>query len=250
MASSPADNTDDDSLDDDDARGRFCPWYALADIAERAPAMPGVFQIKRARGLQSDPGGKSAMLRYGHSAVLASALAREAARLADHPQADSLVCRHQIVADADAAEQLYRTVLDQFVNRFGGPPTLPADLERHICLTLSYARGRQNWRFKNPSRQVDVPITGKLRANNSEVLREAAIGGTGVILMPTWLVGGDIRVGRLCPLLTEWEASLDGTKYGIHAVYLPNRRGSRKVRAFIDFLTARFGTPPYWDRAI
>lgn len=117
------------NIDDDDARGRFCPWYALADIAERAPATPGVFQIKRARGLQSYPRGKSAMLRYGHGAQLTQALAREATQLAEHPQAGLLLCRHQVAADAGAAEQLYRTVLDQFVNRFGGPPTLPATLE-------------------------------------------------------------------------------------------------------------------------
>ena len=91
-------------------------------------------------------------------------------------------------------------------------------------------------------------VGGNLRADNSEVLREAAIGGSGLILMPTWLVGNDIEAGRLRAVLTDWEASQGGPGAAIHAVYLPNRRGSKKVRAFIDFLITRFGSPPYWDR--
>jgi DNA-binding transcriptional LysR family regulator len=79
-------------------------------------------------------------------------------------------------------------------------------------------------------------------------LREAAIGGTGLILMPSWLVGADIEAGRLRAILTDWEANPGNAGAAIHAVYLPNRMSSKKVRAFIDFLVARFGSPPYWDR--
>lgn len=127
----------------EDARGRFCPWYALADIAERAPTMPGVYQIKRLRGLLSYPGGKSAMLRYGHGAQLAHTLAQVAADLADHPQAHLLVCRHQIADDAAAAERLFRTVLDQFTARFGSPPNLPANLVPDLAPDLLNDRERQ-----------------------------------------------------------------------------------------------------------
>ena len=34
----------------------------------------------------------------------------------------------------------------------------------------------------------------------------------------------------------------------ISARLLPNRRTSKKVRAFVDFLTERFGSPPYRER--
>lgn len=128
-----------------------------------------------------------------------------------------------------------------------GEPRTPADLSQHACLILSYAKGDQVWRFAGPSRREEVRVTGHLRANNSEVLRNAAIGGSGLILMPTWLVGNDLDAGRLRRLLTDWEAGPGGA--AIHAVYLPNRKGSKKVLAFIDFLKARFGSPPYWDRA-
>lgn len=127
-----------------------------------------------------------------------------------------------------------------------GVPQSPADLASHNCLTFSYTPGSSTWRFSGQSDET-VRVSGSMRANNSEVLREAAIGGMGLILMPSWLVGADIEAGRLCVVLPEWEPSLSGTGGAIYAVYLPNRRSSKKVRAFVDFLIERFGSPPYWD---
>ena len=110
---------------DDEARGRFCPWYPLAEALGRAPKEPGVFQIKRVGALLSYPRGKSAMVLYGYGDVLASAMPPVIETLSVHRESARLVCRHQLVADGRAAEQLYRSVLDQFVARFGEPPTLP-----------------------------------------------------------------------------------------------------------------------------
>lgn len=129
-----------------------------------------------------------------------------------------------------------------------GEPRTPLDLAEHVCLAFSYSTGHQIWRFAGPAGEEEVQVKGNLRANNSEVLREAAIGGSGVVLAPTWLVGGDLGAGRLRAVLTDWDANPGGTDTAIYAVYLPNRRGSKKVLAFIDFIRARFGSPPYWDR--
>lgn len=127
-----------------------------------------------------------------------------------------------------------------------GEPRSPADLAGRNCLTFSYTRGNSVWRFSGPSEE-SVRVGGNLRANSSEVLREAAIGGMGLILMPSWLVGADIEAGRLRVVLPEWEAGLGGNGGAIYAVYQPNRRSSKRVQAFIDFLVERFGSPPYWD---
>lgn len=114
------------------------------------------------------------------------------------------------------------------------------------CLLYSPLRGSSIWRFSGRSEEA-VHVSVSVRANNSEVLREAAIGGMGLIMMPSWLVGADIEAGRLRTVLPAWEPNLDGTGGAIYAVYLANRRSSKKVRAFVDFLIARFGSPPYWD---
>lgn len=109
----------------DEARGRFCQWYPLADARARSPDAPGVFQVKVRGSLLSYPRGKSAMVHYGYGDALSSAVARTVATLGSHSEAARFVCRHQITDDHGAAETLYRSVLDQFVRRFGQPPTVP-----------------------------------------------------------------------------------------------------------------------------
>jgi DNA-binding transcriptional LysR family regulator len=128
-----------------------------------------------------------------------------------------------------------------------GMPTHPLELAQHSCLRFAYSTGNQVWQFSG--RTVErVTVSGPLRANSSQVLREAAVNGLGIILMPSWLVGEDVRAGRLVPLLQDWRAGLESEDEAVHALYLPTRRGSKKVRAFIEFFSEHFGNPPYWER--
>ncbi len=69
-----------------------------------------------------------------------------------------------------------------------GAPQVPADLLGHSCLLFAYRPGPLRWRFDGPDGLQDVEVSGPLRANNSDALREAAIAGLGLILMPDWLV--------------------------------------------------------------
>jgi DNA-binding transcriptional LysR family regulator len=140
--------------------------------------------------------------------------------------------------------------------RAHGEPRVPADLAKHNCLTFSYSTGDRSWRFSKRGRDEQVRVRGNLRANNSEMLRQAALAGLGLILMPTWLIGDDLEGGRLQPVLTEWQADVGRQSAaarqegGIYALYLADRWASAKVHAFTEFLAKRFGSPPYWDRPI
>lgn len=133
-----------------------------------------------------------------------------------------------------------------YLERHGVPET-PQALEDHRCLIFDYERGEANWHLCKDGRDDTVRVRGPLKASGSEVLVEAALGGAGIVLMPTWLVGADIAAGRLVALLTDHEPNPSPTPGAISAVYLPNRRGSKKVRAFVDHLIEVFGTPPYWE---
>ncbi len=128
-----------------------------------------------------------------------------------------------------------------------GTPNSPEDLDVHECLLFNYTDGEQTWLFSKGKMSKSIEPKGSLRANHSETLREAAVGGAGIIMMPTWLVGQDLCRGNLVELLTDWTVDHRPGDSGIYAIYLPNRRGSKKVRAFLDFLKHRFGDPPYWD---
>jgi len=128
-----------------------------------------------------------------------------------------------------------------------GAPARPEDLTRHACLLYSYQTDPGVWILRGPAGERRVRVNGRLRANNGEALREAAIAGFGLVLMPSFIVGPEIRRGLLAPVLRDWTA---GDPVGIHAIYPAGRNLSPKVRVFVDFLAERFGPEPYWDRGL
>ena len=89
-----------------------------------------------------------------------------------------------------------------------------------------------------------MTIAGPLRVDDDEALSQAVLGGLGVALLPTFIVGGDLQAGRLRAVLSDY-TQID--RY-VYALYLPTRHLPNKVRVFIDFLVERFGPEPYWDR--
>jgi DNA-binding transcriptional LysR family regulator len=130
------------------------------------------------------------------------------------------------------------------------PISEPIDLLQHNCLVYTL-QPTDRWFFRHPDETGDafeeVPVTGTLRADDSAPLRDAAVAGVGVVLLPTWLVGEDIKAGRLRHLLPEWSSMIATKPGGIFGVFPPHRMVPPKVRAFLDFAQKRFGKPPYWD---
>jgi DNA-binding transcriptional LysR family regulator len=131
----------------------------------------------------------------------------------------------------------------QYFNKHGIPKT-PDDLRKHNCLTNSSLPPRDQWQFSIPGGETTVvKVTGNMEANVADALRMAAINGLGLVLLPTYMVGQDIRKGRLNPVLTDYvPAPLE-----IHAVYPHRKHLSAKVRTFVDFLSERFHPKPYWE---
>lgn len=126
--------------------------------------------------------------------------------------------------------------------RHHGVPRVPEDLAEHSCLGYSYDDSGNEWRFSGPDGDHVVQVKGHLRANNGDLLRVAALGGAGIVLQPRFLVGADLRAGRLQSVLTEYKSR----ELGIYAVYPSRKYLSAKVRSFIDFLAERFGPNPDW----
>ena len=127
-------------------------------------------------------------------------------------------------------------------------PTSVADLSVHNCLgyTLSSSVGPDRWRFGLDG-SIIVPVTGNLHANNGDALVAAALAGQGMIYQPTFLVGDEIRAGRLVSLTLDHPLM---ELPGVFAIYASNRRPPAKVRAFIDFLAGKFSPTPRWDREL
>jgi DNA-binding transcriptional LysR family regulator len=125
-----------------------------------------------------------------------------------------------------------------------GAPKAPADLANHRCLNYGHTTAMQRWQLTNGLETISVAINSTLCSNNGDVLREAALAGQGITKLPTFLVGPDIAEGRLKRVLEPFPP----TPLGIYALYAPNRYLAAKTRVLIDFLVARFGEAPAWDR--
>ena len=117
-----------------------------------------------------------------------------------------------------------------------GTPAAPADLARHACLAYSYWSGGDEWTLQGPAGEATVRIDGGLRANNGDVLREAALAGMGIVLQPDFVVGADLAASRLRQVLPDWQVP----PVGIHAVYASRSHLAPKVRSFIDWLVEAF----------
>src|SRR5699024_7931805 len=71
-----------------------------------------------------------------------------------------------------------------------GTPSCPTDLAEHRCLYYPRPQGRLTWTFERngspdeDAHRVTVPVHGTFAANNSEVLRDVAIAGLGVAVVP------------------------------------------------------------------
>lgn len=120
-----------------------------------------------------------------------------------------------------------------------GTPATPADLAGHDCLSFGAASLVQ-WRFERGHDVCKVPVEGRVRINNGQALRVAALQGLGIVLQPEILLAADVRAGRLVRLLPDYEAP----SRPMHVVYLPDRYRSPKLRSFIDFMLERFGEAP------
>lgn len=115
-----------------------------------------------------------------------------------------------------------------------GTPEKPEDLHAHDC--LPYGHGRQvQWRFQGAGKPFSLSVSGRMRVNNGELLRDAAVAGLGVTYLPTFIVGAALRDGSLVRVLDD----LRPEPLTLSAVYPQHRQASRPVQAFIEFLRER-----------
>jgi len=92
-----------------------------------------------------------------------------------------------------------------------GEPQSPADLQGHNCLHYPRSQETPTWTFEPTDPQggrerITVPVSGNFSANNSEALREAALTGAGIALMPDFSAQAALRQGKLVRVLPDWHS--------------------------------------------
>jgi DNA-binding transcriptional LysR family regulator len=117
-----------------------------------------------------------------------------------------------------------------------GVPKHPGDLRGHALLTYGFLLTGNQWKLTGKDGEHWIQPEWTLCANNAEVLRDAAVKGRGVALIPVFILGDALKTGTLRAVLEDYRAP----PLALYAIYPPTRHLSVKVRLFIDFLVERF----------
>ncbi len=133
-----------------------------------------------------------------------------------------------------------------YLARHGAPGTV-ADISRHNCLAFPALVSAGAWRFRAGDHEELAQVSGNFSANSIMALRTAALDGLGLAVLPTFLVGPDLKEGRLELLLPGCRPFLDSA---LQAIYLPGRPLPAKVTAFLDLCQAEFGPTPWWEQGL
>lgn len=117
-----------------------------------------------------------------------------------------------------------------------GTPRVPAELERHDCLTIPDFMGQGEWLFGKQGEEFKVRVRGKCTSNSSITLRTLALAGVGIALLPDYIADRDLKTGALQSVLGDHEPY---PGVAVYAVYPPQRFVPPKLRVFIDFVATR-----------
>lgn len=124
-----------------------------------------------------------------------------------------------------------------------GAPHVPQDLAIHPCLIYSNELRADTWNLEGPNGIESVKVNGPVCADNGDILKTAALNHMGVTLLPTFIVGDELKTGKLVQVLDDYCPP----DINIYAVFPSRRYLSVKVRSFVDHLNDYFGDTPYWD---
>ncbi|MBT8120187.1 MAG: LysR family transcriptional regulator [Gammaproteobacteria bacterium] len=130
-----------------------------------------------------------------------------------------------------------------YIEQMGAPQT-PDELVAHRCLVYSLLSDYEYWYVTDSKgKEFRTKIQPYLKASTGEFLRDAAVEGMGIIMVPSFIAYQEIESGALVKLLNDYIPA----KIEAYAIYPQTRHLSQRVRAFVDFLVNRFAGTPYWD---
>lgn len=116
-----------------------------------------------------------------------------------------------------------------------GAPTHPSELAQHDVIGYSLLAAPDQWQFTGPDGVVSVKVRPRLWTNNGDTCVAAAVRASGIQLQPTFLVARELASGRLVEVLPQYRSM----ELGIYAVYPTRKFVLPKVRALLEFLSAK-----------
>ncbi len=124
-----------------------------------------------------------------------------------------------------------------------GTPIHPDELNNHDCLQYGHLATDSPWHlFDQEGRSFSVSLHCRSCSNNGEVLREAAIAGIGIAILPTFMISEALRSGALSIVLPDYRPPL----ITAYLSYATNRHLSTKIQLLTAFLKDWF-KHPIWE---
>lgn len=124
-----------------------------------------------------------------------------------------------------------------------GTPTDLDELRHHSCLHYGQLAVEDEWTLIGADGEQTISVSGVLCSNNGEVLRDAAVRGLGITLLPMFIVGQELQQGMLQQVLPAYVPP----ELPIAVIYPVNRHLSTKVRLLVNFLHDRFSNQQEWN---
>jgi len=149
-----------------------------------------------------------------------------------------------LIARRLAASPTYMCASPEYIEA-NGTPEHPDDLAHHNVLAYTRNQSLHEWRYKANDGGIDqIKLKGTFRCDTGDMLREAAIQGIGIVSLPIFYIAEDLQCGalkRILPEYTTWP------QRDIHAVFMPNRYHSTRLRLFVDHMTQACRQLP-WEK--
>jgi LysR family transcriptional regulator for bpeEF and oprC len=117
-----------------------------------------------------------------------------------------------------------------------GNPGTPQDLAHHQCILYSHMTRPDIWVFDG----IEIRVAGRMRMNNLDGIRRAALNGMGIAYLPSWMVGEQLRSGAIQMVLPAHMPR----PTPVHAVYLTHKLLPQRAVVFIDYLASLFDATP------
>ena len=130
----------------------------------------------------------------------------------------------------------------EYLKKMGTPKTL-GDLKNHKFLQYGMSKSTTIELRDEQGKKHQLAVSGKIKANNGDFLREMAVKGHGIAFLPTFITYQTLVSGALVPILQQYQLPT----LNAYAVYPKNRFLSQRCRYLIDFIAERLGDDPYWD---
>ncbi|PVX85880.1 LysR family transcriptional regulator [Paraburkholderia unamae] len=118
-----------------------------------------------------------------------------------------------------------------------GSPRIPADLSKHRILSQTQETGSQSWTFAKQDHE-QITFNPSFTVNNATMLKQAALAGMGIAMLPAGLVSDDLLAGNLIRLLPDY--TVVNSDVEVSLVYPSRQYIPQKVRTIIDGAIAYF----------